>query len=489
MAYCLLTGAAGLLGSYLLRDCLLAGHRLAVLVRPSGSESARQRIDALLTRWEDQTGRLLPRPVVFEGDLCRPDLGLDASDERWIGRHCRAVLHNAAILTFYGTDRQREPWTSNVEGTRNILDLCRRCRIRQFHHISTAYVCGLREGRILEAELDVGQEMGNDYERSKVEAEKLVRSACLEQPATIYRPSIIVGDSQTGYTSTFHGFYALVRLAHTLASQMVLGSITAELLIEAFNMDGHERKDYVPVDWVSSVIAHLLGRPEHHGRTYHMTAAEPTPVAVWSRAIQHAVEQCSSLADPSDPTSRDAQWFVELFRGQAAIYRAYWRDDPKFDRTNTIAALAHLPCPAVDYDMLLRMARFAIQMNFGRRRRTPMSEDGEVRNHLQRLLAASNACTPENSPLTALGLEVNGHGGGQWKLLARDGRIWAAEDGISDSCGAIFHLTSDTFRRLVERDVSVSQAVRGGQVAISGNGMHPCVLETLLQSVVTPENG
>lgn len=374
MTYCLLTGATGLLGSYLLRDSLRAGHRMAVLVRPAGAKSAAQRIDASLTRWENEMGETLPRPVVFAGDLCRPDLGLSGSDRKWIGRHCRAVVHNAAKLTFYGTDPQREPWLSNVQGTRHILDLCRRCGIERFHHVSTAYVCGLREGRILETELDVGQEMGNDYERSKVEAERLVRAADLGYPPTIYRPSIIVGDSQTGYTSTFHGFYAMVRLAHTLAGQMVLGSITAKLLVEAFGMDGHERKDYVPVDWVARVITHLVGEPTHHGRTYHLTAAEPTPVAVWSRAIQDAVERYSPLADPSDPMIRDADWFVDMFQGQAKIYRAYWRDDPPFDRTNTVAAAPHLPCPTVDHDMLLRLARFAIRTNFGRRDRTRRGE-------------------------------------------------------------------------------------------------------------------
>jgi thioester reductase-like protein len=374
MTYCLLTGAAGLLGSYLLRDCLRAGYRMAVLLRPAGGASARQRIDASLARWESETGEVLPRPVVIEGDLCRPDLGLTASDQQWIGRNCRAVVHNAARLTFYGTDHQREPWLSNVEGTRSLLDLCRRCGIQQFHHVSTAYVCGLREGRIIETELDLGQEMGNDYERSKAEAERLVRGADLGCPPTIYRPSIIIGDSRTGYTSTFHGFYTMVRLAHTLAGQMVLGSITARLLVEAFGMDGHERKDYVPVDWVSSVITHLLGVPTHHGRTYHLTAAEPTPVAVWSRAIQDAVERYSPLADPSDPTSRDARWFVDMFQGQARVYRAYWRDDPQFDRTHTVAAASHLPCPTVDYEILMRMARFAIRTNFGRRSRPHRAE-------------------------------------------------------------------------------------------------------------------
>ncbi|NLH41928.1 MAG: SDR family oxidoreductase [Planctomycetes bacterium] len=472
----------------MLRGCLIAGHRMAVLVRPARGESARRRIDAILARWETETNQLLPRAVVFEGDLRRPDLGLGASDRRWIGRHCRAVIHSAARLTFYGTDPQREPWISNVEGTRHVLELCRQCGIPEFHHVSTAYVCGLREGRILETELDVGQETGNDYERSKIEAEKLVLSAGLEHPPTIYRPSIIVGDSQTGYTSTFHGFYAMVRLAHTLVRQMVLGSITADQMMETFHIDGHERKDYVPVDWVAAAITHLLGRPEHHGRTYHLTAAEPTPVAVWSRAIQHAVERYSTLADPSDPTIRDAQWFADLFREQAKIYRAYWRDDPQFDRTNTVAALAHLPCPTVDYDMLLRMARFAIQTNFGRRERKPSPLNGDIRTHLRQFLEANDAHGQEQSWSTSLGLEVSGHGGGQWKLLARDGRVRAAEEGIHDQCGAIFHLTSDTFHRLADRQLSVSQAVLSGQVAISGTGTRPDVLETLLQSVVTPEN-
>jgi thioester reductase-like protein len=379
MTYSLLTGASGLLGSYLLRDCLLAGHRIAALVRPTETQSAQERIDASLARWEEQIGQVLPRPVVLEGDLCRPDLSLTASDFDWIAKHCHAVIHGAASLTFFGLDRRSEPWLTNVEGTRRVLDLCGRCGIRQLHHVSTAYVCGLREGPILETELDLGQPMGNDYERSKLEAEKLVRSAALPQPPTIYRPSIIVGDSRTGYTSAFHGFYAMVKLAHTLCSQVAVGSITAEMIFRAFNLTGCERKDYVPVDWVSAVIAHVLGRPEHHGRTYHLTAAQPTPVALWSRVIQEAVERYSRWTDPSDPACRDAAWGQEMFVQQAEIYRSYWRDDPQFDRTHTEAAVGHLPCPIVDHDMLLRMARFAICTNFSRHRQTIEHHDGPQR--------------------------------------------------------------------------------------------------------------
>ena len=266
MTYHLLTGATGLLGSYLLRDGLREGHRLAVLVRPTKRESARQRIESILSRFEAELRTSLPRPVVIEGELTEVDLGLDGGDLRWISRHCRSVIHNAASLTFHGNGPEGEPWLSNLEGTRRVLDLCRTTGIRKFHHVSTAYVCGLREGRVLETELDVGQTPGNAYEHSKIEAEKLVLATPWIDPPTIYRPAIIVGDSQTGYTATFHGFYVMVKLAHTLVSRMVRGSTAGRFLVEGLGLTGKECKNLVPVDWVSAVLTRIFSQPQHHGR-------------------------------------------------------------------------------------------------------------------------------------------------------------------------------------------------------------------------------
>jgi thioester reductase-like protein len=97
---------------------------------------------------------------------------------------------------------------SNLTGTRNLLQLCRETGVRQFDHVSTAYVCGKRPGPVFERELDCGQTFRNDYERSKCEAEKLVRAAAHLDRVTVYRPAIIVGDSRTGYTTAYHGPYA-----------------------------------------------------------------------------------------------------------------------------------------------------------------------------------------------------------------------------------------------------------------------------------------
>ena len=300
MPYSLVTGATGLLGTYLLRDGLLAGRHMAVLARPNRSQSARHRIETILTGWEKILGKVLPRPVVLEGDLVAEDLGLESGDLRWVSRHCTSVVHNAASLTFQGGNRNDEPWLSNVTGTRRVLDLCRRTGIREFHYVSTAYVCGLREGRVLESELDAGQEFGNDYERSKNEAETMVRNADFLGPATVYRPSIILGDSQTGRTTTYHGFYVVLRLAHTLVSRLAKGDTAGGQVVAGLGMCGHERKNFVPVDWVSAVMTHILMRPEHHGKTYHLVTRNPLPVAKLADLVQRAVETYSTLASEAD---------------------------------------------------------------------------------------------------------------------------------------------------------------------------------------------
>jgi thioester reductase-like protein len=148
--YLLLTGATGLVGRYLLRDLLLDGRHVAVMARSTEKQSAAERIESILVHWEDEMGVRLNRPVVLEGDLSERDLGLSGDARTWIRRNVIGALHNAAVLHFHGKDPAGEPWRTNVNGVEAFIDFCREADIREMDYVSTAYVCGDREGVIYE---------------------------------------------------------------------------------------------------------------------------------------------------------------------------------------------------------------------------------------------------------------------------------------------------------------------------------------------------
>ena len=486
MPYDLLTGATGLLGNYLLRDGLAAGRQIAVVVRPGIAETTRQRVENILARWERELGYALPRPPVLEGDICKPDLGLSHASLDWVAKHCVSVLHNAASLSFEADERSGEPHRSNVEGTRNVLTLCRRVGIRQFHHVSTAYVCGLRSGRILESELDVGQQMGNVYEQSKVEGEKLVREADFLDPPTIYRPAIIIGDSLTGYTTTFHGFYALLKIGHALVDRLPATEIETEPLMAALGLSGTECKNLVPVDWVSQVITHLHGRPEHHGRTYHLTPLRRVPAATICEVTKQILNERMRQSGGKNVAMPDLAELEKVFVDQMGVYQAYWRDDPEFDQSNTAEAAPDLPCPDVTFEMLLCTSEYAVKTNFGWPRPRAIVPDFDVANHMASVLPIRDGGDPPDGDTVRVSLQVNGPGGGQWTLVVDGDRPIAIEVGLDEEPESLLYLNSKTFHQCLQGKLTAQEAVRLGRVVVEfGQLSSADHLMRVLQAVVT----
>jgi thioester reductase-like protein len=362
-----LTGTTGLLGSYILHNLLKRNEKIAVLARPGRKETAERRIAKILDHWKQATGKTVPMPVVFSGDLLQKG-GLEDIQRRLADR-CKSVIHCAASLTFYGSAGE-EPWLSNIEGTKRMLDFCNKAKVGEMHYISTAYVAGSSKV-FYEKDIDIGQELRNDYEKSKFEAEQLVRAADFLKQLTVYRPSIVVGDSVTGYTTTFHGFYAVLKLAHTMVCRLPLGSTSGRGLLSSLGMNGSERKNFVPVDWVTNVFDHIFSHPDLHGKTYHLTAPNPPLLTEFVDMVQDAVETWSTLANQHDPNRADENWFFKEYASEVQIYRAYLQDDPQFDSSNTQSAAPHLPCPIMNRDLMLFLARYAILSRFGRRKVKP----------------------------------------------------------------------------------------------------------------------
>jgi thioester reductase-like protein len=377
----LLTGATGLLGRFLLRDLSARGRRVAVLVRGGKTADAEARVDDLVRDWREVVGADVTRPVVLEGDITSPGLGLSRSATAWVAEHVDEVVHSAASLCFTRREADGEPYASNVGGVANVLELCRTAGIRRLHHVSTAYVCGLRRGRILETELDVGQTPGNDYERSKLESEQAVRAAGFLDVLTVHRPSIIVGDLVHGFTNTFHGFYKPLRIIQPFAPAFLRASLESGSVLEALGMSGDDRKNLVPVDWVSAVMSRIILDPSLHGATYHLTSTRPTSVSLLCRVFEEMVVEMAEHpvggAGRSTSASLDRGLLARLFAEQMQVYRAYWRDDPVFDCSATRRAVPDLPSPAIDEATIRRLCRFAIQTNF---RWPPLPRDAGARS-------------------------------------------------------------------------------------------------------------
>ena len=423
-----------------------------------------------MVRWEKQAGHSHPRPVVLIGDIQKPDLGLCDRDVRWIRDHCVAVIHNAASLKFSGSHRHRDPWLSNLNGTQHVFELCRQTSIQRFYHVSTAYVCGQRTGCILETEADIGQSPSNDYEASKLAAENAVGNADWLEHKSIFRPAIIAGDARTGYTSTYHGFYFVLRMGAFLADAVADGEgFAVSELLQMLNLTGNEHKNFVPVDWVSAVMACIIASPNLQDQTYHLTSNHPVTLSHLAEVVQEVIRNRGLNSPAVKASTTDKAAIANQFRTQMTAYRSYWRDDPEFCNLNTVNAAPHLPCPQVDAAMMKRWCQYAIARNF--------IEPAHKLAH--DATKDTDQCWIENPSIeshfgehdvmsTGVNLQVNGPGGGQWHLSWSGHSITDIQPGLSSSSATTLYLNSHSLRRMRSRDLTATIAIASGYVLVEG---------------------
>jgi thioester reductase-like protein len=262
----LLTGATGFVGMAVLARILeRTDRRVVVLVRAASQSEADARLDALMSSVVDRPHRYSGRVTAVCGDLTVPGLGLGLSEEReWIAEQVGEIIHGAASVSFnLSLSKSR---SINVEGTRRVLELAHECAasgsgLRRMTYVSTAYVAGERKGYAQESDLDFGQSFRNAYEQSKQEAERMVCGERERLPVTIVRPSIVVGERETGWTSSFNVMYAPMQAVAAGALSVVPGRRGGVL-------------DIVTVDYVADAILALAASPAAEGGTFQIVAGD-----------------------------------------------------------------------------------------------------------------------------------------------------------------------------------------------------------------------
>ena len=218
------------------------------------------------------------RAQVLVGDICDMDLGLSSGEYRALTKELTWIHHLAGIY-FMGIDDDTARRV-NVGGTRTVIELARdAARLERVVHWSTAMVSGNRHGTVYEDDLDRGQKFHNGYERTKYEAEQIVRNAMRQLPITVVRPSTIVGDSRTGEIDKLDGPYYLMVLIATNPSGLrlpLLGRGDAPLHL-------------VPIDYAIDAAWQVARRPDAAGKTFHIVDPNPlTARAVFESVAAHA---------------------------------------------------------------------------------------------------------------------------------------------------------------------------------------------------------
>jgi len=449
--YVLLTGATGLLGQYLVRDLLAAGHRLALLIRGNLKATPLERMEGILQLWETRLETTLPRPLCIEADITKEGLGISPEDNDWINRHCSRMIHSAASLQFREETSTGEPYRTNVEGTRNVIRWLAQSRIRGLHYISTAYVCGRRDDLVMEDELDTGQEFRNDYERSKFQAEKMVREASFLDQLTVYRPVVITGDSETGYTSTYHGSYLYMKLAALLARNTDADENGNRHLPIRWGLTGDERRNITPVEWNSKVITRLFDTPEAHGRTFQMPPRKPTTMR---QVIEFGTKYFNitgiefagyGFQDPNPPLTD----LERLVWSSIEIYRAYDFKDPQFDQTNLRQFVPDVPCPELDNDVTQRLIAYAEADRWGKRRPDPLVMAADtIASRLAPYVDQTSETGDDSNNVTNVSLDLSGPGGGQWKIQLVDDQLVKAARGLAERHQPTLRMSMQEFNQI-----------------------------------------
>lgn len=346
-----ITGTAGLIGGELVAKLLDSGHSIVGLVR-SNIDIRSNADEPIPTKPFHQDMPAAGELLTIQGDVAHRGFGLEQGTQRFIATNIDLVIHCAAMTAFDADSKVQE--AINVHGTKNALDIFSET---PFLHVSTAYTCGLQNGPVFERLHGPDTKFMNGYEQSKASAEVLV-AECSNNFA-IARPSIVVGEHETGQIKSFDTIYAVFRLI-------------AEGRISALPADDQASLNFVPID---HVIDGLIDIVDHwdaaKGQIFHLSSDDP----VAPQMLVDAIGSFDQLSKPALVPS--GQFSIEnlprrerrLYKMTASHYASYFSRNPRFE-TDNLRILNGRSCPPIDSIALKRMIKYCIDSGFLGARKT-----------------------------------------------------------------------------------------------------------------------
>jgi NAD(P)-dependent dehydrogenase (short-subunit alcohol dehydrogenase family) len=233
------TGATGFIGKRLVKTLLQRrGTTVYFLLRPE-SEG---KVADLLAYWGVTKQRACP---VF-GDLTTKKLGVDAEAIKQLKGQIDHVYHLAAVYDLSADEESQVQ--VNIEGTRNVVEFAKAIDAGHLHHVSSIAAAGLYEGVFREDMFEEAEGLDHPYFMTKHESEKIVRKES-KVPWTVYRPAMVVGDSNTGEMDKIDGPYYFFKVIQRM--RQILPPWMPSVGLEG------GRVNIVPVDFVVAALDHI----------------------------------------------------------------------------------------------------------------------------------------------------------------------------------------------------------------------------------------
>ncbi|MDB5875516.1 MAG: short chain dehydrogenase [Ramlibacter sp.] len=246
------TGATGFIGKRLVKKLLeRKGSVVHFLIR----KESEGKIPDLREYWGVTAARAMP----VYGDLTAKKLGVAADDVKKLKGQVDHFHHLAAVYDLSADEESQI--AVNIEGTRNTVEFAKAIDAGHFHHVSSIAAAGLYEGVFREDMFDEAENYEHPYFLTKHESEKIVRKES-KVPWTVYRPAMVVGDSQTGEMDKIDGPYYFFKLIQRMRQLL-------PPWLPAVGLEGG-RVNIVPVDFVVDALDFLSHKADINKRCFHL---------------------------------------------------------------------------------------------------------------------------------------------------------------------------------------------------------------------------
>ncbi len=357
-----LTGSTGYIGAHVASNLLEEqGASLNVLVRARDPREAEAR---LWQAWQLHLDfprfyeHLQTRVRIFRGDITSPQFGLMRDDYDRLIHTTDSVIHCAASLN---RKSEKSCLNVNLRGTLEVLQLAMRVHhyhgMRRFSHVSTVAVCGKRQDEVVTEDRSIEWDRSDydPYARTKKFCEHMIRELLPEVPITIFRPSIVLGDSRRGETTQFDMVRAFVFLAG----------------LPALPFRADDQVDIVNVDFVAGAIAALHQKDRTQYDVYHLSSGrESQTFRELTTALAAVQEKRPPVFLPfmekpfSGSVNALANRSGALGHGAALmkVFMPYLVWNTVFDNTRVTTELGRKPVPFSKYSYPL--LKFSRETNF-----------------------------------------------------------------------------------------------------------------------------